>query len=221
MTRGRQWAVVIMLLSTGVAAILFLGWIDSEPSELPPPFVFQRPPTSVGRRPTPLPLADQPNTTIASKSYRHPSGTFSVKYPDGWQTDEAEDAVLFTAPDDVAQYSVSFRKAASPESTDLNNAVGVYVRSGWGDLPKFKLEKVEANASGNKSFATFSFEQVALPEKIVIRMIGQALLQKQSGILFSQTFLLRPEAQNRLADIFQSLSGSLVVNPPPISSAAK
>ncbi|MBI5347888.1 MAG: hypothetical protein HZB77_01020, partial [Chloroflexi bacterium] len=67
----------------------------------------------------------------------------------------------------------------------------------------------------------FSFEQVALPEKIVIRMIGQALLQKQNGILFSQTFLLRPEAQNRLADIFQSLSGSLVVNPPPISSAAK
>ena len=221
MTRGRQWAVVITLLSTGVAAILFFWWIDSEPSELPPPFVFQRVPTSVGRRPTPAPLADQPNITIASKSYRHPSGTFSVKYHDGWQTDEAEDAVLFTAPDDVAQYSVSFRKAASPESTDLNNAVRVYVRSGWGDLPKFKLEKVEINASGNKSSAMFSFEQVALPEKIVIRIIGQTLLQKQSGILFSQTFLLRPEAQNRLADIFQSLSGSLMVNPSPVSSGVK
>lgn len=221
MTRGRQWAVVITLLLTGVALILFLGWIDSEPSELPPPFVFQRVPTSVGRRPTPLPLADQPNITIASKSYRHPSGAFSVKYPDGWQTDESEDAVLFTAPDDSAQYSVSFRKAASTGSTDLNNIVRLYVQSGWGDLPKFKLEKVEANSIANKSFATFSFEQVALPEKIVIRMIGQTLLQRQGGMLVNQTFLLRPEVQNRLADLFQALSGSLVVNPPPTSSGAR
>ncbi len=219
MTRGRQWAVVITLLLTGVAVILFLWWIDSAPPELPPPFVFQRSSTSAGRRPTPLPLADLPNTTIASKPYRHPSGTFSVKYPDGWQTDEAEDAVLFTAPDDSAQYSVSFRKAAATGSAD--NLIRSYVQSGWGDLPQFKLERVETNTTGNQSSAAFTFEQVLLPEKITIRMVGQTLLRTQNGIVFIQTLLFRPEAQNRLADLFQSLSGSLIVNPPPIASGAK
>jgi len=219
MTRKRQWAVVITLLLTGVAVILFLWWIDSAPPELPPPFVFLRVPTSSGRRPTPLPLADQPNTTIASKPYRHPSGVFSVKYPDGWQTDEAEDTVLFTSPDDSAEYSVSFRKAAAPGSA--NNLIRDYVQSGWGDLPKFRLERVETNTPGNKSSAAFTFEQVLLPEKITIRMIGQTLLQRQNGIVFIQTLLFRPEAQNRLADLFQSLSGSLIVNPPPVISGAK
>jgi hypothetical protein len=219
MTRERQWAVVITLLLTGAAVILFLWWIDSAPSELPPPYVIQRALLSAGQRPTPLPLADQPNTTIASKPYRHPSGTFSVKYPDGWQTDEAEDAVLFTAPDDSAHYSVSFRKAAAPASA--KDLIRDYVQSGWGDLPKFKLEKVDTNANGNRSSAAFTFEQILLPEKITIRMTGQTLLQTQNGIVFSQTLLFRPETQNRFADLFQSLSGSLIVSPPPIASGAK
>ena len=219
MSRGRQWAVAITLLITGVAAITFWWWIDSAPTELPPPFIVQRASSSIGRRPTPLPLADQPNTTIASKPYRHPSSAFSVKYPDGWQTDEAEDAVVFTAPDDTAQYSVSFRRVATTRSAD--NLIRAYIQTGWGDLPKFKLDKIETNSSGTKSSAAFNYEQIILPEKLTIHIVGQTLLQTSNGIVFNQTLLFRPESQSRFIDLFQSLSGSLIVNPTPVASGAK
>jgi hypothetical protein len=210
---------VIALSLAGVAVILFWWWIDFESLELPPPNVFQRTPLSAGQRPTPLPLADQPNITIAAKPYRHPTGTFSIQHPDGWQMDEAEDAVLFTAPDDSAQYSVSFRKAAAASSID--KLIRGYVQTTWGDLPNFKLERVETDLTNPKATAIFVYEQRSLPEKITVHITGQTLLRRQSGIMFNQTLLFRSDAQKRFVQLFQPLSGSLIVNPLPIASGAK
>lgn len=186
------------------------GWIETTPVEPSSPFInfIQRTPPPASRRPTPLPLADQPNITIASKPYLHPSKTFGVKYPDGWQMDEAEDAVLFTAPDDTAQWSITFRRPSSA-SPDLATLARTYSQTGWGDLAAFKVESTQI-----KDGVSFRFEQLSLPEKDKLTMFGQTTAQRSGGMIFFQTLLVRADLQTRYVSLFQSLTGSLMLNPP-------
>jgi hypothetical protein len=84
-----------------------------------------------------------------------------------------------------------------------------YSQTGWGDLATFKFESTQI-----KDGVSFSFEQLNLPEKNKLAMFGRTTAQRGGGMIFFQTLIIRADLQTRYVNLFQSLSGSFMLNPP-------
>ena len=101
--RSRLGLLASAIVLAGISLLIFSLLPDQTISidrDLPPPFAgWMTRSTGLSLLPPPTLLADSPALTFASQPYRHPSGAFGVRYPDGWQIDEAEDAAGPLAPE--------------------------------------------------------------------------------------------------------------------------
>lgn len=196
----------------GLALLMFALSLDQPvslpPAALPAPLVraITLPPTVQPVRP-----AEPQLVTLAAAPYLHASGAFAILYPDGWQIDESEDAVLFTSPDESAQISVSF---APIESRDLGDVSRSHLLAAWGDLPDFALDELLPPTSSTRLTYALRFRQTVLPENQPVEFRGRAVYQADGGTLFSHTYLARAELFDQFADAFRLVAQSLQTNPP-------
>ncbi len=213
-----QKALVIVLLCAGLGLLAIqIALPDTSSSapagNLPPPRLA----AARSTRPPARALADSPALTIAPTPYRHPSGAFTVIYPDVWQVDESEDAALFTAPDDSAQISASFTNTNAagqllPPAPDLPALGAQELQAAWGDLSSFTVDSVDAY-SGHRWEAYFHFDQSIVPNQPPQRMNGHAIYLFQDSFLYTLTLLARTDAQPELADTFDAIIQSFIIDP--------
>ncbi len=168
--------------------------------------------TGLSLLPPPTLLADSPALTFASQPYRHPSGAFGVRYPDGWQIDEAEDAALFTAPDDSAQFSIAFTLLDSAAVGSFPAFAESKLRADWSDLPSFTISQIESPAPSDHWRASFTFDQTSPPDGALTTVTALAIFQMQDGVLFIGIFLAQTDLQNRIATLYQAIADSLVLD---------
>ncbi len=204
------------IVLAGISLLIFSLLPDQTQSidrDLPPPFAgWIARSTGLSLLPAPTPLADSPALTFASQPYRHPSGAFSVRYPDGWQIDEAEDAALFTAPDDTAQFSIAFTLLDSSAVDSFPAFAESELRAEWSDLPSFAISQIESPSTSDRWMAYFTFDQTPPPDGAPTRLTALAIFQMQDGVLFNETFLAQADLQNRIATPFQAIADSLVID---------
>ncbi|MBM4423192.1 MAG: hypothetical protein FJ030_07340 [Chloroflexi bacterium] len=206
---SRGLAIIGVPLGAGLGLLaLALAQNETEtPRTLPPPQLStQLPPPPFAVTP---PLAEAPVITIASQPYRHPSGAFTVPYPDGWQIDESEDSAQFTTPDDIGQFSVAFALAESAPNGDYESDV----RTTWGDLPSFALVEIDSSLLPDQWSATFTFDQSLPPDNITVRVVGLAEYLPRERVLYIFTALAQSPARELLMPIFQSIAASLQTDP--------
>ncbi len=213
--RARLGLLVGAIILAGISLLIFSLLPDQKENSdraLPPPFAgWMARSSGFSLLPAPTPLADSPAITFAATFYRHPSGAFSVRYPDGWQIDEAEDAALFTAPDDSAQFSITFTVLDSAPVDSFPAFAESQLRAAWSDMPSFTMNQITSPASPDRWRATFTFEQT-VPGGGPTRLTAIALFQMRDGVLFSETFLALADFQNQIAAPFQAIADSLVLD---------
>ncbi len=134
-----------------------------------------------------------------------------MRYPQGWQIDETEDAALFTAPDDSASFSVNFMAADPTVGNDLAAWAEADLRAGWGDLLGFTLQSASAFFADYWS-AGFTYDQPAAPDHPAMPMTGLGIVQLREGVIFRQTYLARTDLVNNVANAFQAIYESLVID---------
>jgi hypothetical protein len=195
---------VLLLLGLG------LGWLIWQTQSAEPAITERSPFTDwqaafTGDADSPLLLAPNP--------YHHPSNAFNVRYPADWQMDESEDTVLFTAPDETAQFSVTFVATHDP-GVDLAGLADSELRRAWGGVPNFTLDPVQpANTRPDQWSATFSFDHALPLDRSLAHLHGLAIFHLQNGRLFTQLFLARAGSPSTLVKAFQAIAESLQINP--------
>lgn len=195
----------------GLLALLFAQAETNSPATLPPPEFSTRlppPPQALA-----TPLADSPAITIAANPYRHPSGAFSVLYPDGWQIDESEDSAQFTAPDDAGQFSVTFALTGAVTGSASNGDYESGLRTTWGDLPAFSIDEIDPAGTPDRWSAAFSFDQTLIPDRDTVRIVGFTLCLPRQGVLYQFTALMQSDFRESLLPVFQSIANSLQTDP--------
>lgn len=209
--KARRFVIVFVPLCAGLGCLAFaVALVDTDsPVPLPPPFLFTRAAQPLPLLPPPTPLADSPAITIAAAPYRHPSGAFTIAYPESWQIDEAEDSAQFTAPDDMGRFSVTFEVGEAATHADYEAGL----RSTWGDLGAFSIETVDSTGLPNRWSATFTFEQTLLPDQNRVRVIGQIIEQPQGSVLYTFTALEQADYRGVLDSVMQSIANSLQTDP--------
>ena len=210
---SRRIAIVFVPFCAGLGllALLFAQAETNSPVTLPPPEFSTRlppPPQAVA-----APLADSPAITIAANPYRHPSGAFSVLYPDGWQIDESEDSAQFSAPDDAGQFSVTFALAGAVTGPEPNGGYESDLRTTWGDLPAFSIDEIDSAGMPDRWLATFSFDQTLIPDRGTVRIVGFTLYLPRQGVLYQFTALMQSDFRDSLGPIFRSIANSLQTDP--------
>lgn len=214
--RSRLGLLASAIVLAGISLLIFSLLPDQTEyvdRDLPPPFAgWITRSTGLSLLPPPTPLADSPILTFAATLYRHPSGAFSVRYPDGWQIDEAEDAALFTAPDDTAQFSIAFTLLDSSAIPSFPALAESELRAAWGDLPSFTISQIESPSTSDRWISSFTFDQPLPPDGAPARVTALAIFQMQDGVLFNETFLAQADLQNRIATPFQAIADSLVID---------
>ncbi|MBI3244372.1 MAG: hypothetical protein HYZ49_18995 [Chloroflexi bacterium] len=209
MNRKRLVAILFSVALLATALLLF-AFIRTRPSaDAPPgqlrPFAGWLSATAEAASPfslTPVTLAPQP--------YQHPSGAFSVRYPEGWQIDETEDATLFTAPDDSASFGVNFGAADSQVGGGFAAGAASEFRAAWADLPGFTLQPDSVSLSNYWSVG-FGYDQPATPDHPALPMTGLVIVQLRDGVTYRQIFTVRNELQTQFAVVFQTILESLAL----------
>jgi hypothetical protein len=205
--RAYRLSVIGGLLSLGLGLlVLAVAQTDPGSGRLPPPQVstYAPPQAIIFSAPLAAP-AELPAITIAAEPYQHPSGAFSVRYPEGWQLDEAEDSVQFTGPEDSGQFSVTFVGAGAMVQANYSGDL----QATWGDLPAFVIERIDATHWPDQWEAEFAFEQTLLPDGAVARLTGRTHYRAQNDLVYIFTSLVHPAYRAQLQPVFQSLLSSL------------
>lgn len=214
--RSRLGLFASAIALAGISLLIFSLLPDQTKSvdrDLPPPFAgWITRSAGPSLLPASTPLADSPALTFAAQPYRHPSGAFSVRYPNGWQIDEAEDAALFTAPDDTAQFSIAFTILDSSAIPSFPAFAESTLRAAWNDLPSFAISQIESPSASGRWMAYFTFDQTPPPDGAPARLTALAIFQLRDGVLFDETFLAQADFQNRMAAPFRAVADSLVID---------
>jgi hypothetical protein len=206
----RRFAILFVPFCAG-AGLLVLALAASNPdlpTPLPPPF-FSTHPALLRLPPPPTAPADVPAVTLAAAPYRHPSGAFLISYPESWQLDESEDSAQFTAPDDLAQFSVTFEAGEAALHGDYEAGL----RATWSDLDAFVVEPLESAGSPDRWRARFSFEQTLLPDQTLVKVLGLVVQQPRGTVLYTFTALKLADYETVLDPVMQSIANSLQTDP--------
>jgi hypothetical protein len=208
----RRAVIVLIFFSVtglGLLALAAALFEPSSPVNLPPPFFSTqpaRPPLS--GLPLATPLADAPILTIAAAPYHHPSGAFTIAYPDGWQIDESEDSVQFTAPEeDAGQFSVTFVSGAAASDGDYARDL----QSRWGDLAGFVIQKTDATTLPDHWSAMFTFNQTLPPNQASVQIQGMSVYWPRTPLLYMFVALAPQHSSNW--PVLQSIANSLQTYP--------
>ena len=213
-------ALVLIPLLAGLG-LLALAWsqlfgdLGDLAVPLPPPLLSTQSiqPTLPNLPPALVGAPDTPIITIAATPYRHPSGAFTINYPDGWQIDESEDSAQFTAPDEgAAQLSVTF--TSSPAATaDEQSEYERDLRQTWGDLPAFAIQNLDPDQMPERWSATFNFSQTMPPHQTATPMIGVSIYWLRDKVRYNFVALVAAESWNQIETVLQSIANSLQTYP--------
>lgn len=89
---------------------------------------------------------------VPLKPFNHPSGQFSIMYPDNWQLFEQPNGVIFVDPTVRAAYGVLFSLADTALTLeDLNAFADQFVRSAFGHESGFEILSLDKNTIRFKS----------------------------------------------------------------------
>lgn len=117
---------------------------------------------------------------VARSSYTHPTGRFSVAYPESWQPYEQPDGVIFIDPGSHAGYSVTFTEIEQTYSDqELNQYLVSFVaRNFAGAGTNFKAISQEQKADG-EVVAQFSSRDPFLGQAI-----SEVRVQQKDNVIF-------------------------------------
>lgn len=210
---ARRVALVMIPLLAGLG-LLVLAWslvFGPAPVSLPPPAF-----STQAAQPHLLPVAPPqattlPAITIATDPYHHPSGTFTINYPDGWQVDEAEDSVQFTAPsEETVQFSVTFVVGmADGEQSEYERDL----RQTWGDLSAFSIQTIEADQSPDHWSAHFTYTQVSPPNQTATQMQSLSIYWRRDSVRYNFVALVASQTWGQVETVIQAIANSLQTFP--------
>ncbi len=155
---------------------------------------------------------------VSISNYSHPSGRFTINYPENWQPFERSDGVVFIDPGNQAGYSVVITDVGERYSDqELNQFLVTFVAKNFADKESnFSAISQESKADGSV-VAQFSSLDPNLGQAI-----NEVRVWQQDTIVFvvlisateEQWQLSHPKLQ-KLADTLTPLDTSPIVGPTP------
>lgn len=133
---------------TLIIVLLFLAACRANTPTPPLPVLTQVTPTPTADAPLPPTPALSDQTPLVP--YTHPSNQFSLAYPQGWESFERPDGVIFIEPQDQAGYSVVFTDVGERYTAEqLNQYLVTFVaRNFAGEGSNFEAISQEQAADG-------------------------------------------------------------------------
>lgn len=214
---ARRVALVLIPLLAGFG-LLALAWsqlfgdLGDLAVPLPPPLL-----STQSIQPTLAGAPDTPIITIAATPYRHPSGAFTINYPDGWQIDESEDSAQFTAPgEEAVQFSITFTSSVAAPAGEQSEYERD-LRQTWGDLPSFTIQNLDPSQMPERWSATFNFSQTMPPNQTTTPMTGFLIYWSRDKVRYNFVALVATASWNQIETVLQSIANSLQTYPNPVT----
>lgn len=163
-------------------------------------------------QPTALSPTTSPDTLVfeqvPQKTFTHPSGFFSIQYPDNWQVFEQANGVIFVDPTLRAAYGVLFSQA----DAELSDP----------ELSRFAEQFVRTQYSAEEGFEILAAEGPVIRFKSRNASLGEAITEftvtrQKTMIFFTQVMVVSALWQNS-AEAVRALAHSLELDPAQISA---